>query len=323
MDLSTRQLRCFVGVADEMNFTRAAASLYLTQPALSRQIRLLEERLGFRLFDRTSRHVELTDGGSRLLAEVRPALAMLDRGISEGRRIELQGGDCLRLGFVIGAALELTPLILEEFRQRRPGVALNLHEDMADPSAGLTGGATDVAVLRPPITAGDVVFETLYVEPRVIVVPLDHPLAEKTEVSFQDVASLPLIGSSIPDDAFADFWVLNDCRNASSPPANVVLAMEENLLAMLERVAAGTACMVSDASSGRAFEIPGIRHIPIVGVPGTAVAVAWRTGRETELVRAFVEAARVVRHRESVLIAALAGGLTSRPGEPALSSATA
>lgn len=302
MDLTTRQVEAFVRVADELNFTRAAESLYMTQPALSRQVRQLEERLGFALFERTSRKVALTDAGAEFLAGARAALCALEEGIERGRDICRQQQGCLRLGFVIGAALELTPLILEEFRKRRPDVTLEMHEDGADPSAGLAKGTTDVALLRPPLSADDVVFDVLFVEPRVVVVPAEHPLANRAVARFDDVAKLPLIGSSIPDQAFADFWVLNDCRSEGSQPANVVLRMEENLLSMLERVAAGTACMIGEATAGRTFGIPGVRFIPIVDVPGSAVAVAWRSDRSSELVEEFVATARLVRDREVGLI---------------------
>lgn len=302
MDLSTRQLEAFARVADELSFTRAAAALYVTQPALSRQIRQLEERLGFDLFERTSRQVALTQSGAEFLSAARAALASLESGVERGRSLARHRRGCLRLGFVVGAALELTPLIVEEFRRVRPDAVLEMHEDMADPSAGLASGTTDVALLRPPLSAENVVFDVLFVEPRVIALPAEHPLANRAVVRFADVADLPLIGSSIPDPAFADFWVLNDCRDEESLPANVVLRMEENLLSMLERVAAGTACMVSEATASRTFGIPGVRYVPIVDIPGSSVAVAWRSDRETDIVEAFVGAARLVRDREAALI---------------------
>ncbi len=302
MDLSTRQLRCFLQVAEERSFTRAAEALYLTQPALSRQIRQLEERLGFSLFGRTTRRVELTDAGAVFLADARSALETLERGIQHGRRVHRQRSRCLRIGFLIGAAMELTPLILSEFRRRRADVVLELHEDIDDATAGLASGTTDVALIRLPVTGEGIVSEQLYVEPRTIAVPADHPLAQRAAVRFSDVAGLPLIGTTIPDPAVVGFWALDDCRDASSPPANIVFEMEENVLAMLEHVAAGTACMVSDATESRLLGHPSVCHIPIVDVSGSPVAVAWRTEHETELVRTFIEAALSVRDRETELI---------------------
>jgi DNA-binding transcriptional LysR family regulator len=302
MDLSTRALECFVCVAEERSFTRAAAALYTTQPALSRQIRQLEQRLGFNLFNRTSRHVELSDAGAVFLVEVRTALETLERGVQRGRQAQRQRSQRLRIGFLLAAALELTPLILSEFRLRCPEVSLEMHEDIDDPSAGLANGTTDVALLRLPISAKGVLTETLYVEQRSIAVPPDHPLGQRSSVRLRDVVDLPLIGTTIPDPAFADFWSLNDCRDGSCPPATIVFEMEENPLAMLERVAAGAACMVSDATESRLLGRPSVCHVPIVDIPGSAVAVAWRADHETDLVRTFVQTALAVRDRESGLI---------------------
>lgn len=284
MDLSTRQLRCFLHVAEERSFTRAAEILYLTQPALSRQIRQLEERLGFSLFSRTTRRVELTDAGAVFLADARSALETLERGIQHGRRVNRQRSQCLRIGFLIGAAMELTPLILSEFRRRRADVVLEMHEDIDDSTAGLASGTTDVALLRLPVTGEGIASEPLYVEPRTIAVPADHPLAQRAAVRFSDVAGLPLIGTTIPDPAVVGFWALDDCRDESSPPANIVFEMEENVLAMLEHVSAGTACMVSVATESRLLGHPSVCHIPIVDVSGSPVAVAWRTDHERKSV---------------------------------------
>ncbi len=305
MDPSTQQLRCFVRVAEEKNFTRAAQSLYLSQPAISRQIRQLEEGIGFSVLTRTTRHVELTDAGAVFLAAARSALETLEHGVEHGRRAHRQRSQCLRIGFLIGAAMELTPLILSEFRQCCADVLLEMHEDIDDSTAGLADGTTDVALLRLPLTAEGIASETPYVEPRTIAVPADHPLAQRAAVHFADVAELPLIGTTIPDPTVADFWALNDCRDNSCPPANIVFEMEENLLGMLEHVAAGTACMVSDATESRLLGHPSVYHIPIVDVPGSPVAVAWRVDHETNLVQTFVETALSVRDREPALIEAV------------------
>ncbi len=303
MDLTVRQLECVLQVAEEKSFTRAAAALFTTQPALSRQIRQLEERLGFELFRRTSRRVELTDAGAVFLADARTALELLEHGIEQGRRIDRHRSERLTIGFFIGTAMELMPLILAEFRQRHPNVAVEMHENIGDPAAGLTYGTSDVALLRLPITGDGIDSETLYTEPRTIAVPAGHPLARRRTVRLRDVVDLPLIGTTIPDKAVQDFWALNDCRTEGSPPATIVFELEENLLAMLGHVAAGTACMVSDATESRLLGHPSVCHIPIVDVPGSPVAVAWRTDHRSPLVESFVETALAVRERESALIA--------------------
>lgn len=305
MDVTTQQLRGFVRVAELGSFTRAATESHITQPALSRQVRELESRLGVSLLQRTSRRVELTKAGSVFLETARTMLDALEHGARQARRTHAHGGRSMTVGFLIGAAMELTPLVLGEFRRRFPDVVLEMHADIDDASAGLSRGTADVALLRLPVSTPGIKSAILYVEPRTIAVPADHWLAGRTEVTFADVADLPLIGTTIPDPAVADFWALNDCRDASSPPANIVFEMPEDLLAMLEHVASGTACMVSDATESRLLGHPLVSHVPIVDVPGSPVAVAWREDNETELVKAFVDTAVSIRDRESSLIEAV------------------
>lgn len=123
-----RKLRYFAVLAEERNFTRAAARLFIAQQSLSRQIRDLEDEIGAVLLYRTTRSVELTPAGEAFLARVRSALASFDAGIEEARRHNAGTVGRLRIGFGMGAALELTPHILEEFGKQFPGVDIEMRE---------------------------------------------------------------------------------------------------------------------------------------------------------------------------------------------------
>src|SRR4051812_23564372 len=122
VDVTTRRLRYFVALAEELNFTRAAAGLVMSQQALSRQISELESAIGVALFERTHRRVELTPAGEALLTRARRTLHEFDHGVREAQRAAGAAEPSLRLGFAILAALELTGPILREFRVRLPGV---------------------------------------------------------------------------------------------------------------------------------------------------------------------------------------------------------
>jgi DNA-binding transcriptional LysR family regulator len=167
MDVSVRKLRYFAVLAEERHFTRAAARLFVAQQSLSRQIRDLEDELGAVLLYRTTRSVELTAAGQAVLRHVQAALASLDAGIDEARR-HLEGAvGRLRIGFGMGAALELTPHIVAEFGRRYPGVDIEMREfALPDQSAGLSEHWADVAIVRPPLADPDIVTHTLFVEPR-------------------------------------------------------------------------------------------------------------------------------------------------------------
>jgi DNA-binding transcriptional LysR family regulator len=152
-DLHTRKLRYFIAVAEDLHFSRAAARLFVAQQALSRQIRELEDELGTPLFLRSSRKVELTAAGTVFLTGARAVVDALDDAVAMTIRTARSVTGTLRVGFCPGAALELTEPILSAFRDRYPDVAVELHEvPLSDPSAGVAGGASDVGIVRAPLT---------------------------------------------------------------------------------------------------------------------------------------------------------------------------
>src|SRR4030088_1556010 len=108
VDVQTRRLRYFVALAQELHFSRAAARLHIAQQALSKQIRELEENVGAQLLQRSTRKVELTPAGAAFLKAAHAALAAFDDGVQDARRLARGDAGTLRLGYVVGGALELT-----------------------------------------------------------------------------------------------------------------------------------------------------------------------------------------------------------------------
>src|SRR5258707_1503961 len=127
MDL--HMLRCFVAVAEELHFGRAAYRLGMLPPALGRHIRLLEDDLGTRLLARTTRNVALTEDGAMLLEEARSLLSQADGLAVRFRARGRSQAATLRLGAIDSAAAGLVPLVLHDFRERRPDVTVQLVED--------------------------------------------------------------------------------------------------------------------------------------------------------------------------------------------------
>jgi LysR family transcriptional regulator, carnitine catabolism transcriptional activator len=155
IDFSSRQLRAFLLVAQHHNFTRAAEALFVTPAGLSLLIREFESQLGFRLFDRTTRHVALTTQGAELLATVRRSLEDLDGAMSRiGERVRETGGTlCIGAG-VIWAAYIL-PQAIKEFRHRRPELRIEVSDD--DPATTLQkvrAGSVNIGVGTFPNVAG-------------------------------------------------------------------------------------------------------------------------------------------------------------------------
>jgi LysR family carnitine catabolism transcriptional activator len=128
MEVSTKQLRAFRLVAQHRNFARAAEALFITPSGLSVLIRELESRVGFRLFDRTTRHVELTSHGGELLAVIQRSLEELDTAIAHIGRSAKRGHQQISLGTTPLVAANILPPAMREFRKQRPDVRIQLFD---------------------------------------------------------------------------------------------------------------------------------------------------------------------------------------------------
>jgi DNA-binding transcriptional LysR family regulator len=304
VDVNLRRLRSFVTVAEELHFTRAAAKLFVAQQSLSRQIAELEAQLGTPLLQRTSRKVELTPAGEVFLAAARETLARFDQGVAEARRIGEGHQATLRVGFVVGAALELTTYILSEFTRRHPGTRVELHEfGFSDPSAGLADATTDVAFIRLPSSAHDLTTRPLFTEPCVVGVSTAHPLSSRDRVSTEELLDEPIAIGRTDDTIWRAFWTLADRRGGT--PAHLVETNSQS--EEMEVVAAGMACNITPAAARRYSPHPGIRFITIDDYPGSVIAVAYRTHSFNPLAAAFADAATTVRDREPQIIRLIEG----------------
>ena len=171
-----RHLRAFAAVAAELNFVRAAERLHLSQPALSQSIRQLELTLGLQLFDRDTRHVRLTAAGALILEDVLDLLGRYQAFIDRTRDIAKGRRGTLKVGYLIGAGVDMVPAIIRAFAEQFPDVTMVLKEfDFSKPEAGIRDGM-DVSILRPPIEEDGIEFMTLIEEACVACLPEGHRL---------------------------------------------------------------------------------------------------------------------------------------------------
>lgn len=290
-DLDTRLLRAFVTVAEELNFTRAAERLTLAQQALSAQVRQLEARVGARLFERTTRKVELTADGERLLPHARAVLEALDAGFAELEAARREAGSVLRIGLSATAMVPLTGETMRRFSERHPEVRLVVTNAGLDrPAAGLHEGLVDVAFVRRPFRDDGLSMVTLLTEGRFAVLPKDHPLAGRDHVRPEDLVDEPWIWVEGADPLSRAFWSLEEFRGGRPLRTGTrVNSFEEAFGA----VAAGLAitCQAESAVRAVGAGFPDLRFVPLDGAPPTQVAVAWRTAHETRPAREFVRIA--------------------------------
>jgi DNA-binding transcriptional LysR family regulator len=192
--MELRHLRYFVAVADQLSFTRAAALLHMAQPALSVQIRQLEDELGVELFDRSRRAIALTHAGETMLGETRRLLASLDRSVDLVRRVGAGAIGSIAVGFVPSASNSVLPGLLRRFWEAHPDVAVTLREmapgDLVD---GLHAGNLDISFLYLPFS--DPLLDHLVIvrEPFVAALPFDHPLAREPTVDVADLRDEPFV----------------------------------------------------------------------------------------------------------------------------------
>ncbi|MFC5995040.1 LysR family transcriptional regulator [Pseudonocardia hispaniensis] len=287
-----RTLRYFVAVAEELHFGRAAARLHIAQPSLSVQIRKLESALGVPLLVRTSRSVSLTRAGETLLAEARSLLADAERIAHVTRHAGERDRRSILVGFQANAAAELTPRILALYAKRYPLRRSEMRSrDLTDPFVGLADGAVDVAFIRPTTDLPDwLSAEVLFREPRVLAVSVDSPLASLSEVTIQQLLDQPFVARNGPD-SWRDFWLATEQRGGHTARIGAQISQLEECL---EAVIAGRGIGFTQISTLRYYSRPGLTAVPVVDIPPSDVAIAWRSDDTSDLVRDFVETARMV-----------------------------
>src|SRR6202048_1245712 len=188
--MELRQIRSFLSIAETLHFGRTAELIHLSQPALSLQIRALEEEVGVRLFERTRPKTPLTGAGFAFRDDAARALSQWDQAIRRARLAANGKLGLLRIGFISTAGIEIVPNITRQFRELNPEVELSLRAvPTADQVRMLETGSLDIGFLRLPIgghSALDVV--TVHREPFVLVVPASHKLAKRKSVRLSEVS---------------------------------------------------------------------------------------------------------------------------------------
>jgi DNA-binding transcriptional LysR family regulator len=194
-----RHLRYFVAVAETQNVLRASTQkLHVSQPAVSRQIRDLEDELGVQLFERTGKAVTLTDAGRLFLNEARAVLERTDEAVRNVRSLAKTGEKELHVGYSPLPGAQIVPAALRAFQQAMPNVHVKLYDwSNEELLAGVRDGRLRLALIVPPLKRGefhDLRFEELVRESVRIAVPPNHRLAQRRSLSLADAAQEPFVG---------------------------------------------------------------------------------------------------------------------------------
>lgn len=286
--LELRDLRYFLAVAEELNFTRAAERLHLAQQALSAAIRNLEADLGVQLFSRSTRHVALTAAGEALVAGARHVLESAAEAIDEVQRVGTGQAGRLIIGFSTAAgSVPKVRDIIRRFSQAAPDVDVRLVEyDFSDPTAGLGGTGSQVAFVFNPVPNDSLDAITVFEDLRHVAVPSGHPLAEKQEVTAADLVGLPWLRVPAPDSAWTRFWFRHPL---GEPQTGVEIRTADEWVPAIE---AGRGVAFTMPTVMANFPHTEITTRPVVDLAPGAVLLAWRRDDRDPVVAAFVRTAR-------------------------------
>ncbi|HEX4341940.1 MAG TPA: LysR substrate-binding domain-containing protein [Verrucomicrobiae bacterium] len=200
--MELRHLRYFVAVAEKLNFTKAASQLRVAQPALSRQIRDLEDELGASLLDRGPRQVKLTEAGKIFLPEAKAVLERADLAIKAVRMARENGRTQIHIGYAPSPTVELLPCALHAFQGMAPNVRVMLHDLSSEEMLrGLYDSKLDLCLMvRVSAKAlRGLKFELLREYPVCVAFSPNHPLAKKKEITLKQIVNEPLLAYTRAD----------------------------------------------------------------------------------------------------------------------------
>ncbi len=286
--MELRHLKYFVAVAEELNVRRAAERLRVAQPALSTQIKALEEELEARLFQRTTRSVLLTDAGRVFLEEARGVLSAAGKAEQAARKAHHGIVGTLRLGMIAPAATPRLAKVLRGFHQKFPGVQLAIFElTSVEQLRRLRAGELDIGLLRPPVGYPELAWFFAEQSQQVLAAPSGHRLASKRELVWKDFDGEGLVMiQPAQQHGFYDAF-LAACAKAGAQVHPAQYA--HDIQTKLWLVSAGFGIAPTTAAQAP-FRRPGLVFRPLPpGLPPVRTALAWRRQEASQIVRNFLE----------------------------------
>lgn len=287
--MELRHLRYFVAVAEEKHFGRAAARLRIAQPPLSRAIQGLEKELGFTLFQRNRRQVELTPAGVVFLDHARAIFESVELAVHEAQRASRGESGRVVVAYPSTFAYSGLPELVRAFRTKFPTVEIVLRELSPQQQVeALRNGDIDVGFVRAPFEEPGLTSELVRSEPLVVALPSGHPLAARKTIPLGLLAKEPFVMfPRVRGPAYFD-QLMRLCHDAGFVPRIVQEAPQLDIVSL---VAAGLGVSLLPWSI-RKFRRAGIALRPIVGGPRTELRVAWSTRNASPVLRELLEVVR-------------------------------
>jgi DNA-binding transcriptional LysR family regulator len=284
------QVRCFVAVAEELHFNRAAERLNMTQSPLSRQIRLLEHHVGTQLLDRTSRSVRLTAAGKSFFPEAARILRMAEEAASTARRVGKGEEGSLAIGFTASFGYALVPDFVRRLRDRSPGISLTLKELVTGAQLEALGsGQLDIGLMRPHAEHGEhgeLRTALLGSESLMLAFPQREADAWPEEPTLACLHGKPFLMYS-PHEARYFYQLLHDCFDRAGVMPDFVEYLGQ-IHTMMALVSSGIGvALIPEAASRLQFEGVALRRITLDPVRPVRMVYAYRKDNDNPILDIF------------------------------------
>lgn len=279
LSLELRLLRYVIAVAEELHFTRASQRLHLATPSLSKQIKQLEEALGYSLFERRTREVALTSAGAAFVVEARRALMYAQRAVEAGAAANASNVGVCRIGYTPLLDTTLLPQIREAFAQTMGGAALLFQSTYSMVQVDqILNGQLQAGLVVLPIASNELRVDTVFRYRLIAAIPEASDLAERSILHPADIAGKPIIWFGRPTNSHLYQHFVDLCREAGFIP-NIAHEVS-TVIEMLDAVSAGAGIgFVKDSIQTRLHpEGIAFRELAAPCCPSKSV---WRTGMRT------------------------------------------
>ena len=275
--MELRHIRYFIAVAEVENVSRAALSLHVSQPALSRQVHDLENEIGFALFDRGAKSLRLTAAGQVFLTEARAVIRRVEEAVENARAVAFGMRGEIHVGYAPSLTLQILPKALRTFQAECPDVRVALHDLSTDEMLVLLNeGRLHVALLARPMPGRlqGLHFDELARYPMCVAIAPKHPLALKRSLAVEQALDQPLIAYNQKD--YPEYHKQLEKIFASVGRRPSIAEEHDGVTSLIAAVEAGkgfalvpgcTACMVG----------PRLKLVPIApALEPVVVGIAWR-----------------------------------------------
>lgn len=300
--MDTRKLQCFVEVARQLHFGRAAERLFMNQSSVSESIKSLEGEVGGRLFERTSRRVRLTPLGESFLKDLEPVLIALDAAVEEARRRARGDKIEFNVGYLGGGFYELSGQLTDEFERVRPDARVNFIElTYLNQISAITEGVVDAALTRLPVGLAELHRSSvLFQDSRMLAVPEHHRLAEVSLVDPEELHREPMV--RLPEGASTPRWreyhfPTETPSGRPIPDGPIIRTVREGLAA----VESGRAVMTITRRAQAYFRQPNVVFVEL-DLPPIQSALVSRVVDRRSILRDFEQAAIKVAARMGTLL---------------------